>query len=252
MRGQEMEAWVLVYDDTKVEWDAVPPSLDTKLHKLKARRVNIHDVSIGSDASWILTYHSGQLEGMHSFNSSYEESSVDLEDLWDLLEEEDKGLNRKGHYVQDIAFTPEMDWVLIYDDYHALWKNINVDLQATIMQLYKKKEKIRDLAFSQEGAWVLVSGTNKIYTSKDPGLPKKLIKTLGELQEKNHQINHIEFHHINEGWLVVYDKNLTMWENIPDSLGQRLKELSNSSHTIQEITLWGLPDLPIDGKIRSD
>lgn len=246
MNGQDMESWVLVYDDKMVEWDGIPPPLEAKLSKLKARKINVHDVSIGSDGGWIVSYHSGQLGARPSFNSSYEESSIDMEDLWDLLEKDGEGLNDTKHYVQDIAFTQEMDWVVIYDDYHAVWKSAPEDLQKTIKELYNKKEKIRDLAYSHEDAWVLVSDANKVYTSQSPALPDDLLGGLGDLQEKNHQIHHIEFH-INDGWVVIYDKNHAIWKGIPESLQQRLIALSKSPHTIQEVTLWGLPEMPIDG-----
>lgn len=234
--------WALLHGKNAIEWENLPMTLDEKLQSMKNRpNLDMHYVAIPhSLTGWMLIYHSGDPNGVVSYNKSWEEVPRDL------VEQVQKLCDEK-QFIRQVVFFQNGGWLILYGKNECLWKLIPPGLASKIVQFHQKGLNIETIATTRDGGWLIIGDRNEFYGEQ---LPEPLMLRLQALRDMGAVVRNVAFD-AGGGWILLYtlaDQFQFDYYNVPEKLILRLQELQQKGITPKSVSFWSLPKLSIDGQ----
>ena len=124
-------SWVVIYNDTEVDWKNVPPTLITKILEVHQHGKKIKSIALAINGGWVLA-------SEQKIYSSL--IPAPLQKQLQRLESQQS----KVHYV---AFNADNGWVVLYDNNQGLWERIPSDLVTELERLSAQRSHIRAVQF---------------------------------------------------------------------------------------------------------
>lgn len=124
-------SWVVIYNDTEVDWKNVPPDLISKILEVHQSHQKIKSIALSINGGWVLV---SENQVYHSLipipmQKKLEQLSLQKADI---------------HYV---AFNADNGWVVLYDKNQGAWERLPTDLVNNLERLSAQKSNIRAVNF---------------------------------------------------------------------------------------------------------
>ncbi len=129
-----------------------------------------------------------------------------------------QALAKQNITPKTIAFTPNGEWVIIYDgNGYFPSPNFPPDALNQIVTLNKRKSTINTIAFTPKGEWVIIYDGNGYFPSAN--FPQDALNAIVNVNKQKSIIKSVAFDP-NGGWVVLYGiNNATYTNNIsPDAI----------------------------------
>lgn len=140
-----------------------------------------------------------------------------------------------GNYRQS-AFAPNGGWIVVEKMFGFKYSGLPSGA-TTILDDFKRQRghTIAQAAISSKNGWILIYGLNdKAWHSE--GLPQSLLNRLAELNKESQlsTIRLITFPR-GDGWLVIYGDNVVSANDVPNTIWEKIVELTNSGERIKSL-----------------
>lgn len=124
-------SWVIIYNDTEVDWHNVPPNLIQKILDVHQRHETIRSIGLSINGGWVLVTD----QGIHRelVPASMEAQFVKLEQA-----------KAQIHYV---AFNADNGWIILHDRHRGVWERLPNALVLELERLGAQKSHIRAVHF---------------------------------------------------------------------------------------------------------
>lgn len=221
------EGWVLWYDQNQFAAEDVPNSFIEKQKQLASRpNAQVNSVGLAPDGGWVIAY----LNKASTDNKAHLSWDGTHKDFMQILQP----INEQNSTIQQIVFSPlltydRQSWVILYDNYHADWKNLPETLIQKIIELSQASKNIKSIGLAANGAWVLVADNNEIYAES---ISPALDLAIKGLKIENKPIHYIAFN-LDGGWLLLHGKNGALWDAIPNNLIKQITALQEKDAQIK-------------------
>jgi hypothetical protein len=141
-------------------------------------------------------------------------------------------LRANGREIRQVAFTPNSEWIILYDRNEARWHAyLPRDLADKIIELNKSGVELRDVAFSPNSGWVVLYGRNDAAWN---GIPQEMSDKINEYHSQGVELKDIAFSP-NSGWVILYDKNGAWWSGIPQDAIDKITELNQQGVELKQM-----------------
>lgn len=147
------------------------------------------------------------------------------------LSQELVDLNEQASRINEVAFAPDGGYVIIYDEYGYVCKNVPVEFAAQIKELNAKQEKITNVAFTPDNGYAIIYGKNGAFYRN---IPQGAAEWIKELNAKGEEIAEIEFAP-NGGYVIINGDNGYAYYNIPQDAVESIKKLNATGQKIKEV-----------------
>ena len=129
----------------------------------------------------------------------------------DLFIEDAKEVCNTGYRVESITFTPEQDWIIIYNTngYSMRLGSKYSELEEWIKYYNNRRQPIKSVAVNADGGWALVWGKNG-YRYRN--IPQGMADRFKELVAYGHTINRASFGRDPNGWIITHGNGGFMYE----------------------------------------
>lgn len=124
-------SWVVLYDNTEVDWKNVPPTLISKILELHQNRQKIKSIALAINGGWALV--SDKKVYSHLIPKPMQQQLQRLEKQ-----------NADIHYV---AFNADNGWIILYDNNQGVWERLPNNLVTTLERLSSQRSHIRAVHF---------------------------------------------------------------------------------------------------------
>ncbi len=124
-------SWIVVYNDTEVDWKNIPPSLVTQILAVHQQHRPIKSIAMAINGGWVLV----------TDNDIY--SSL----LPAPMQSKLNSLKAQGADIHYVAFNADNGWVILYDNNQGAWERLPTDLVNTLERLSAQRSNIRAVHF---------------------------------------------------------------------------------------------------------
>ena len=133
-------------------------------------------------------------------------------------------LDNQGIKPKTIAFTPDGEWVILYNKNGAAWStNFPPNAVNEILALNKQGSTINNIAFTPNGEWVIIYDGNGIINSDN--FPQAALDELAALNKQGATISSVAFTN-NGGFAIIFGRNGSYYYKIPQNAINELVSLS--------------------------
>ena len=118
------------------------------------------------------------------------------------------------------AFTPDGDWVLLFDGEHFRTSNVDLPACKKLAELQRHPGvEFKCVAFSPEGGWTILWNQNGSWTKgRSPG---EAFKKISELSRSGSTLNSIAYGP-RGAWVLVFDRTRVSYGDVPNDLAKIL------------------------------
>lgn len=124
-------SWVVIYNDTEVDWKNVPPNLVNKIIEVHQSHQKIKTIALAINGGWVL---------VTDKDTHYHLLPAPMQAQLQRLQSEAADI----HYV---AFNADNGWIILYNNNQGLWERIPTDLVNTLERLSAQRSNIRAVQF---------------------------------------------------------------------------------------------------------
>ncbi len=124
-------SWVVIYNDTEVDWKNVPPTLIAQILAVHEQHQTIKSIALSINGGWVLV----------AGNKVY--SSLIPTPMQAKFQE----LEAQGANIHYVSFNVDNGWIILYDQNQGAWERLPVDLVTTLERLSAQRSNIRAVQF---------------------------------------------------------------------------------------------------------
>lgn len=124
-------SWLVVYNDTEVDWKNVPPNLIRQILDVHQRGESIRTIAISINGGWVLTT---PKQVYHELIPETMETQLNL-------------LQQKGADIHYVAFNVDNGWIILHDRSKGAWERIPPSLVVELERLGAQQSHIRAVHF---------------------------------------------------------------------------------------------------------
>lgn len=124
-------SWVIISDDTEVDWKNVPPNLIRHILEAHQRREPILSIGMAINGGWVLV----------TPNAVYREL------IPATMETQLAKLQQSGASIHYVAFNVDNGWIILHDRYKGVWERIPNSLVVELERLGAQQSHIRAVHF---------------------------------------------------------------------------------------------------------